>query len=308
MPETIEPWQSEFLQTHQLDETYLLAANRRFQPLVASLAAYHSENSVPLLVAMNGSQGSGKSTLCDYLVAALGSQNQLVAVSLSLDDFYCTRVERKQLSKDVHPLLATRGVPGTHDISLLNSTLDALLEARPASTVRVPRFNKARDERRSESEWDVVSGAVDIVILEGWCLGARPQNALQLASPVNTLEEIEDEGGVWRSYVNEVLRKEFLPLYERVDQWIMLQAPSFDCVYRWRLEQEHKLAAGLSPDPESNIMDDNEIARFIQYYQRLTQQCVQFLPAEVNHLFQLDEHRHVEAYHFSISQSVLASW
>ena len=301
MPEVIEPWHRSFLEVHQLDESYLLVADKWFKPLAVSLAAYQKNSSTPVLVAINGSQGSGKSTLSDYLVAALQNECQLSAVSLSLDDFYYTRAEREKLSETVHPLLATRGVPGTHDISLLNETLDALLNANVLSNTRVPRFEKAVDERRPEPEWDVVSGAVDIVILEGWCLGATPQSKLQLVSPVNALERDEDSQGVWRSYVNGVLAEQFCPLYSRVDQWIMLEAPSFDCVYRWRLEQEHKLAATLLPGSESKIMSDDEVRRFVQYYQRLTQQCLENLPEEVNYLLQLDEERAIQSCRFSIA-------
>ncbi len=299
MPENVSLWQRKFLQTHQLDDTYLELAEQWFKPLLNSLVAYWHEQTESILVAINGSQGSGKSTLADYLVAALINECQMTAVSLSLDDFYYTRAEREKLSRTIHPLLAMRGVPGTHDISLLNEILDALINANVSSNIRVPRFDKGIDERRPEPEWDVVNGAVDIVILEGWCMGATPQSKLQLVSPVNALERDEDSQGVWRSYVNTVLAEQFCPIYSRVGQWIMLEAPSFDCVYRWRLEQEHKLAAERLPDSESKIMSDDEVERFVQYYQRLTLQCLEKLPEEVDYLLQLDEERTIQSCLFS---------
>jgi D-glycerate 3-kinase len=295
MPNQLPQWQAELLDRHQLARSYLDHALTWFAPLGTALAEHQSGAARPVLVAVNGSQGSGKTTLCDYLRAALQADFGLRVVSLSLDDFYFTRAQREQLSREVHPLLATRGVPGTHDMALLNRTLDGLLATGGDGPVAVPRFDKAVDDRRSPADWDRVEGAVDLVLLEGWCLGARPQSQEDLAEPVNALERDEDADGRWRAHVNRVLAEDFLPLYRRVDQWVMLQAPSFDCVYRWRLEQEQKLADQAVTETD-RIMSEEQIARFIQYYQRLTRQCLQQLPPVVDHLFVLDEQRHISAY------------
>ena len=242
------------------------------------------------MVAVNGSQGSGKSTLCDYLREYLENQHQLATLSLSLDDFYLTSPQRRQLAIDVHPLLATRGVPGIHDMGLLQRTLEALLGGEP---VRIPRFDKAVDDRVPDSEWQSVAAGTRVILLEGWCLGATAQSVDDLAEPVNELERREDGDGRWRNYVNTILSERFSAVYQRVDQWVMLQAPSFDCVYRWRLEQEQKL--GKVSDGEG-VMDSGQVARFIQHYQRLTEHCLKTLPDRVNHLYRLDEGRTVEQY------------
>jgi D-glycerate 3-kinase len=293
-------WQQGFLHAHQLDERYLSIAQRWFNPLATNLANFHATASRPILLAVNGCQGSGKSTLAAYLVAALEHQHQRVAVSLSLDDFYCTQARRRELAQTIHPLFATRGVPGTHDMALLNKTLDALLSAGtgtdPGSVINIPEFNKAIDDRLPESSWALKKGEVDIVILEGWCLGVCPESEQQLASPVNALEEQEDPDGIWRCYVNHVIKEQFLPLYQRVDQWLMLQASSFECVYRWRLEQEQKLANSLSRRERSKVMSEKEIARFIRYYQRLTQRCLGDLPRRVHYLYQLGADRNIMNY------------
>ena len=135
-----------------------------------------------------------------------------------------------------------------------------------------------------------------MVLLEGWCLGAGPEPTDILSRPLNDLEQDEDPAGLWRGYVNEVLSREFLPLYQLVDQWIMLCAPSFDCVFDWRSEQERKLAATLSPEQASKLMNDDALRRFIQHYERLTRYCLNELPHKVNHLFTLNERRQVTAY------------
>ena len=285
----VPEWQQDFLKRHSLPQSYLPYALKWFTPLAAELAVHRAGAKRPLLVAINGAQGSGKSTACDYLRNELEATFGLQVLSLSLDDFYHTRGDRMGLATSVHPLLATRGVPGTHDMNLLQQTLAALL-AGESGRVDIPRFDKALDDRRPRSSRDVFIGPADIILLEGWCLGARGQSAAELARPVNALEAEEDPDGRWRNYVNEALERDFVPLYTRVDQWIMLAAPSFDCVYRWRLEQEQKLA-GRSQGHA--IMHEVELTRFIQFYERLSRHCLEQLPPLVDYHYQLDEQRQV---------------
>ncbi len=287
-------WQKAFLEQHQLAFAYLQDAQRWFAPLADALVLHHRGAAGATLVGVNGSQGSGKSTLCAYLCALLEAEYGLRAIALSLDDFYLTRASRRKLGASIHALLATRGVPGTHDMALLNDTLDALLAADDGAVVSIPRFDKARDDRRPPGDWDRVEGGLDLVLLEGWCLGAGPQATDELLRPVNALEADEDPDAFWREYVNNALRQDFLPLYRRVDSWVMLQAPSFDCIYRWRLEQEHKLANATS-GAKLQLMSDSQIARFIQHYQRLTEHCLATLPAAVDYLYTLDEQRRIVA-------------
>jgi D-glycerate 3-kinase len=246
-----------------------------------------------MLVAVNGAQGSGKTTVCDFLLEDLAASHGKRAVSLSLDDFYFTREQRSRLAREIHPLLATRGVPGTHDMELLEATLGALLAGDAGRAVAVPRFDKAQDDRKPREDWDCVVTPVDVVLLEGWCLGARPESAAGLSQPVNELERLEDAAASWRGYVNEEIRRKFEPLYRRVDRWVMLCAPSFDCVYRWRREQEQKLAVARGKTGSDYIMNDEQLARFIQYYERITRRCLEDLPSRVHHLYRLNAERRV---------------
>jgi len=286
-------WRQRFLARHRLPVSYVDEAARWFEPLADRLASRCAGGESALLAGVNGSQGSGKSTFCDYLREYLHHTRGLTVITLSLDDFYHTRERRGELAAQVHPLLATRGVPGTHDIALLERVLDALADACPGDIVDIPRFDKARDDRRPASDWDRHTGPVDLVLLEGWCLGALPQSAAALSRPVNALEREKDPDATWRRYVNGVLRTRFRPLYRRIGCWIMLRAPSFDCVLEWRWEQERKLAqAGATGD---RVMDKAQVAHFISFYQRLTEHCLQTLPQQVDFLLQLDERRRVVA-------------
>jgi D-glycerate 3-kinase len=284
-------WETAWLAAERLPPAYAELAGRYFAPLADRLAGLHRECGRPVLIGVNGSQGSGKSTGCAWLVQALREEHGLSALALSLDDFYLTRAERAALAATVHPLLATRGVPGTHDIDLLRTTLGHLMGQEGTTVVHVPRFDKASDDRAPIERWDRIEAPVSVILLEGWCLGARPQPAEALAEPVNTLEAEEDPDGRWRHYVNEALREVFLPLYDAVDCWVMLRAPSFECVYRWRLEQEHKLRARAGAG--TAVMSDEEVARFVQYFERLTRHCLAELPDHMDVIFSLDNDRQI---------------
>jgi D-glycerate 3-kinase len=284
----------DMLARHRLPDAYLESARQWFDPMAGKLAGKCREQAGrPLLIGINGSQGSGKSTLGEYLRLVLQWDWNLRAVVLSLDDVYHTKARRELLAREIHPLLATRGVPGTHDMELAGSTLQQLLQADVGVEVPIPRFDKATDDRKPEAKWDRVTTPVDAVLLEGWCLGIPPQQEAELLQPVNELEAREDPQGTWRRYVNQAIEREYLPLYRQVEQWVMLRAPSFDCVFNWRMEQESKLVPGANAQ---GVMDAEQVARFIQFFQRLTEHGLKALPPLVHHLFQLDDRRRFTAY------------
>ena len=281
-----------FLKEHRLPQSFLKTADEWYVPLAGRISKHHAAVGRTLLIGVNGSQGSGKSTLAALLTQLFVNNFGLKAIVLSIDDFYLTRQSRLSLAKRVHPLLETRGVPGTHDVSLMYETLQQL--TRENSEVSIPRFDKACDDRYPESEWDKVSAPFDIVIVEGWCLGTPAQTDDELHKPVNDLEASEDPDGSWRRYVNQQIEGRYQDVNQMMDVWIMLQAPSFECVYQWRLEQEQKLAASLlQGEQENRVMTATQIKRFIQHYQRLTEHSLQQLPGRVHYLFRLDADRRI---------------
>jgi D-glycerate 3-kinase len=284
----------DFLTCHYLPPRYLDLARRWFLPLINELALQRRRAQRPLLIGINGSQGSGKTTLAALLRAIFESRFGLNTIDLSIDDFYLPRDQRLRLAEERHPLFDTRGVPGTHDMSLMRKTLDALLHGE--GPVPIPGFDKALDDRVPEHRWQSVNAPLDMVILDGWCLGTPAQDEEELATPVNLLEANEDPEGEWRRYVNRQIIDHYQPLYDQIDIWVMLEAPSFDCVYRWRLEQEKKLADSLADSESSNrVMSPAELARFIQHYQRLTMHTLKTLPQRVHYLFELDAERNIHA-------------
>lgn len=287
------PLYNDFLQQHRLDAAYLQQTGLAMQAVIDDILQ-RLDQKTPVILGINGSQGSGKTTLAAFLQTALQAEHGLHVVCLSMDDFYLGKAARQQLAQQVHPLLATRGVPGTHDTGLAIRTLQALRQHQ--LPVALPRFDKASDDSEPQAHWPLVQQPVDVVILEGWCLGASAQLQQQLHTAVNALEAEEDADGRWRDYVNTQLATAYPAWFDVVDCWVMLKAPSFDCVYRWRLEQEQKLAAKLQNIPEAarqGLMNEVQVHRFIQYFQRLTDHILNTLPAAVDHLYLLNSERQI---------------
>jgi D-glycerate 3-kinase len=235
----------------------------------------------PLVFGLCGAQGSGKSTLSRALAHRFPR-----TVVLSLDDFYLTHAERMRLAREVHPLLAVRGVPGTHDIGLACAVFAALDRGE---AVPLPRFDKATDDRVDPALWQLAPERVDLVIFEGWCVGARPQPEAALEAPVNALEKEDDPAGVWRRYVNAELAGPHQRLFSRIDRLALLRAPSWQQVYAWRLQQEQELRR--SGATGEGLMDEEGIRTFISYYERLTRYILDEMPARADLVLQLDVDR-----------------
>ena len=282
---------SRFLALHKLPPAFRTTAEQFYLPLAARLPALLPPDR-PLLLGINGAQGTGKSTLAEFLdmvsTECFGWRNAI----LSIDDFYLTQAERAARADNVHPLLATRGVPGTHDTGLLTDVLDQLMNLPPGASAQVPRFDKANDDRSPNAS--TIEGPLDMIILEGWCVGSRAQDEAALHESVNDLERDEDPDSKWRTFVNDTLAKNYEPVFERLDALFFLQAPSFDAVFRWRLEQEQKLADACDADAAS-IMNPEQVGRFIRYYERLTRHNLQTLPSRADVVLTLDEEHAVVA-------------
>ena len=286
-----------FLGRHQLPESYLSMAESAFSPLIDEFNTQYQVNQKTYIIGINGCQGSGKSTLADYLCTVVAEKYHLATVALSLDDFYLTKAERIELARKIHPLLAQRGVPGTHDVNLAIDTISSLASGNKAL---ITRFDKSMDDRVPEANSETITGHIGLIVIEGWCFGAKPQAPNSLIEPVNHLERLEDPDGVYRDYVNTALATQYPQLFELVDSTAMLRAPSFKTVFEWRLEQEQKLIEKLrstKTDPASvSTMSDQEIRRFIQNFQRITEHCLEEMPARVDHLFQLNAARQIFDY------------
>lgn len=245
--------------------------------------ALRSAPRLPRVVGICGAQGSGKSTLAADLAQRLAQSGFKVA-TLSLDDLYKTRAERVAMAREVHPLFATRGVPGTHDVALGLNTIAALERGEAAP---LPRFDKGADDRAPLESWPLALAGTQVLIFEGWCVGARPEADVE--TPVNALEQVEDPQALWRAHANAALAGDYQDLFARLDLLVLLAAPGWEVVARWREQQE----AELRERGGSAVMSPDEVTRFIQHYERLTRWILQEMPDRADLTVRLGENREV---------------
>lgn len=251
-----------------------------------------------LVIGLTGGQGSGKSTVCELLKTVLQHGFDASVASLSIDDIYKTHAARQQLAEQVHPLFATRGVPGTHDVELGIGTIQRLQQQNAGESTAIASFDKAIDDRRPQEQWPTFSGPADFVIFEGWCVGAKPQSQQALQEPVNSLERDEDSEAIWRSTVNRELEGDYKKLYDLIDVQLMLKVESMEQVFEWRRLQEHKLRASIAQSDNGTkasgakslrVMSDTEVDRFIMHYERLTRHLLEEMPQRADIVFFLDD-------------------
>ena len=220
------------------------------------------------LIGVQGAQGAGKTTRCQLWADALNARG-ITALVLALDDFYLSRWERQQLAATIHPLLASRGVPGSHNLARLNHCLDQWRDQQ--TPLWLPCFDKGHDDCGADRR---VDGPVQLVLLEGWCIGVPAEPEQTLVQPLNPLEADEDRDGRWRHYVNQQLAGPYARLWLRLDGLISLEIPGFDWVARWRGQQEQTLRR---QHPQQG-MDEAALTRFIAHFERLTRHALKVMP------------------------------
>ena len=275
-------WIRALCRRERLPDGYASALEECLAPLAAVFVALRRARARPIGVGCSGAGGSGKSTLALFPENWLREEFGTATATLSLDDLYLSKRDRVELARSRHPLFVTRGVPGTHDIALAMELIDALTGAD--AQVMIPVFDKARDDRRPASEWRCVDAPVDVVLFEGWCVGASPQPEAALLEPINALEAEEDADGAWRRQVNEHLQADYSSLFERLDALVYLRVPSFGKVHEWRGLQEAKLVG--APDQE-------KLTRFVSHFERLTRHMAEVMPSRADAVIGIDEdHRY----------------
>ena len=227
-----------------------------------------------LFLGFSGGQGTGKTTVTEILKIILKKFFKRKIQVSSIDDFYKTLQDRNKMSYTLHPLFKTRGVPGTHDINLVKKFFN-FIKRKKFKKFKLPKFDKSLDDRLKKKYWYDIKKRPEIVILEGWCVGAKPQSNFLIKKPVNILEKNEDKELIWRKYVNEKLKKEYKKLFAMIDYFIFMKIPNFNVVFKWRLLQENKLRK--KSNLKKKVMSYNEIKYFIMFYQRITLQMIKDL-------------------------------
>lgn len=281
-----------FFAKNKLPVTFLDTISDYYLPLAQWINEQRPQNRT-WVIGLNGAQGTGKSTLSTVLKIILEENYNCNTAIISLDDLYLSRASRKVLAQSIHPLLQTRGVPGTHNTELGVRLLHQLSNLEVGQALLLPRFDKTRDEPMAEDKWETFTGPTDVIIFEGWCTGSPAEAEEALARPTNELEALEDKSGLWRQYVNDKLQTSYRELFAYNDLLIMLKAPNFESIHRWRWLQEQKLAATTAAKnalkKDSQLMDKAGITRFIQHYERLTRHNLVQLPEKADILLTLNE-------------------
>ena len=250
---------------------------RSFLIPVCFWIAKKTNKKVPLIIGLAGGQGIGKTTITSIITIILKKYFKLDVFKISIDDFYKTIKQRTLLSKNKHPLLMTRGVPGTHDIDIMLNFFKRI-KVKNFKILKLPKFNKGVDDRCKQSLWYKIQSKPDVVILEGWCVGARSQNSKELKKPVNSLEKIHDQNFKWRQYVNYQLKTKYKKLFDQLDYILFLKAKNFSLLRRWRLKQEKKLWLKSKNKKNLKIMNKDQVKNFMDTYQRITQQMFKDMP------------------------------
>ena len=255
--------------------------------------AKKADNKKPYFVGLAGGQGTGKTTISSIIKIILEKYFKLKVFKISIDDFYKTRKERIALSKKVHPMLLTRGVPGTHDINMM---LDFFKKskAKKFKNMKLPNFNKAIDDRFPKNKWNTINKRPDVIIFEGWCVGARAETNKTLKKSINSMEKANDQKLVWRKYVNQQLKTKYKKLYSQLNCMIYLKAKNFSLLQKWRLKQEHKLWLKTKKKGGHKIMSKGDVINFMQTYQRITQNMFKNMPKYASIILNLNSNHQIK--------------
>ncbi len=241
-----------------------------YLPLSQWIYSIYKKDNKTKIIGLSGGQGAGKSTITAILKFILKKKYGLETCIFSLDDFYKTKDERIKMSKKTHHLFLTRGVPGTHDVSLIKKTIKKL-KNKKFKTVFIPKFDKSIDDRSKKSKWQKIKKRPNLIIFEGWCVGARHQKNNVLKKSLNLIEKKYDADLSWRKNVNNHLKNQYKKLFNKLDKLVYLKAPSFNHVFKWRLLQEQKLKL---TSKNKKIMSKSQVKKFIMFYERITRQMM----------------------------------
>ena len=248
----------------------------------------------PYFVGLAGGQGTGKTTTSSLIKIILSKYFKLNVFRISIDDFYKTRKERISLSKRVHPMLLTRGVPGTHDINMMLNFFKKS-KSKKFKRLKLPTFNKAIDDRFSKKHWYDLKKKPDVIIFEGWCVGAKSEKNVTLKRTINSMEKTKDQKQIWRKYVNDQLKTKYRKLYSQLNCLIYLKAKDFSLLQKWRLKQERKLWIKSKKSSNTKIMSKQDVLSFMQTYQRVTQNMFRYMPKYASIIINLNSNHQIKS-------------
>ena len=232
------------------------------------------------MIMIAGSQGSGKSSLSELIRVIYKKHYKKKVTIISIDDFYHSIKKRNQISRDIHPLFSVRGVPGTHDITLLRNILWKIKKKQ--FPIYLPIFDKTKDARK---KYRKKISSSDLVILEGWCVGASPLPNDYLFKNINIIEKDSDKQNIWRKNYNRYL-KDYQDLFKLFNYYIYILTPSWENVISWKYKQELKLRS-----QKSNLKLLSKLKEFIMYYEKITRWMMKTSKLNSNILIKVDKYQ-----------------
>ena len=256
--------------------------------------AKKAEKKRSYIVGLSGGQGSGKTTISSIISIILRKYFKLNVFTISIDDFYKKRKERFLLSKKIHPSLMTRGVPGTHDINMMLDFFKSI-KSKEFKSLKLPKFNKAIDDRYNKKLWYSIKKRPDIIIFEGWCVGAKAEKNNTLKQPINSFEKLRDKKLIWRRYVNKQLQSKYKQLYDQLNCLLYLKSNNFSLLRKWRIKQETKLRLKNKRSNRNKIMSNKEVINFMQTYQRVTQNMLKTVPKNASIILNLNTNHQIKS-------------
>ena len=268
--------------------------NNFYLPLSEWIYSVYEKDKKIKIIGLSGGQGAGKSTITAILKFILKLKYNLDLCVFSIDDFYKTQVERVSMSKKVHPLFLTRGVPGTHDINMMLNFFKKS-KIKKFKRLKLPTFNKAIDDRFNKKKWYDLKNKPDVIIFEGWCVGAKSENSITLKRTINSMEKLKDQRQIWRKYVNQQLKTKYKNLYSQLNCLIYLKAKNFSLLQKWRLKQERKLWLKSKKNSKLKIMNRGDVINFMQTYQRITQNMFKNMPKYASIIFNLNNNHQIKS-------------
>ena len=248
----------------------------------------------PYFLGLAGGQGTGKTTISSLISIILKKYFKKNVFRVSIDDFYKTRKDRSKLSKSIHPMLMTRGVPGTHDLKMMQNFFKSVKQKKFKS-IKVPKFDKSIDDRSSKKNWYNINKKPDIIIFEGWCVGAKAEENKSLKRSINAMERNRDQKLVWRKFVNQQLNTNYKKLYAQLNSLVYLKAKDFSLLQKWRLKQENKLKLKNKKKSNNKIMNKDEVLEFMQTYQRVTENMFKKAPKYASIIMNLNSNHIIKS-------------